>query len=369
MRVVACLSCYALLHCSRSRSAALAFVQRPLEPAAGARAWKHAHYASADPSDCRVKVIYDESHTRHAARSDHSECPARATVAADLLQGVAGIGMVAPAAASGDADALDKVMRALHRVHKDWYIEDIAAMSRRGGGNVDFDTYVTKDTYDVCVRATSAWLDAVDSAVTHGTPAFALTRPPGHHATPMAAMGFCFFNFAGAAAMYALDELGLERVALLDFDVHFGNGVAAVARQDARLRYCSLHEAGSFPFTGTEELAGGPHKNLRQLEVQPQYFGGGKGTWAESYEKRFKEEALPWLVEFDPQLLIVSAGYDALEADPLATLTMQPENYREIAQLLRGAFGNKVVFGLEGGYAVEETACAIHMTLQPFLEP
>ncbi|CAN0388880.1 unnamed protein product [Ascophyllum nodosum] len=202
-------------------------------------------------------------------------------------------------------------------------------------------------------------MDAAESAALRGRPAFALARPPGHHATSVVAMGFCLVCFAAVAAFHALETLGCRRVAILDFDVHHGNGVAAIVKGDDRIRYSSIHQGGIFPGTGGAEDTG-PLGNLKHLP----FFGVGE-RW-ETYEARF-EESLEWLREFEPDLLIVSAGYDALEADELATASLQPEDYARMGSRIREVFGNKVAFGLEGGYNLQVTPKAIRMTLEPFL--
>ena len=124
-------------------------------------------------------------------------------------------------------------------------------------------------------------------------------------------------------------------MAIFDWDVHYGNGVAAAVRKDARLRYCSMHEVGSFPGTGAETLSDGPSKNIRLLEVSvPSYGVAGSDTWEAGYGARFEQEVLPWLQEHDPQLVIVCAGYDALQvgasASARAVITSQLALYRDV---------------------------------------
>mmetsp|Transcript_13250 Transcript_13250/g.18655 ORF Transcript_13250/g.18655 Transcript_13250/m.18655 type:complete len:338 (+) Transcript_13250:79-1092(+) len=304
-----------------------------------------------------VKVIYDPNNVLHKAKYQHSENSNRVDYAAQELKNVEGIQISSP------ADDKERALRAIYRVHEKWYVDDVLAMCLKGGGNIDFDTYLTKDSFQVLISTTSAWLDCCQATLNDENEAtFALTRPPGHHATSCQAMGFCIINFAAATAMYALEELGAQRISMLDFDVHYGNGVAAIVRKDSRIRYCSLHEKGSFPGTGLEESEGGPNKNIRTIEVEVGC------SWKDNYSQRFEKEVIPWLLEHDPDILIVSAGYDALEDDELANLCMQPEDFYLISSKLKESFGNRIMFGLEGGYAVEATSKAIKYTLQPFLE-
>lgn len=307
-----------------------------------------------------MKVIYDDVFLKHRPPPGHPhpECPARVSTARDELRGVEGVEWATPSSLLSD-ERKAQVVAAIERVHKTDYLDEIKAICKRGGGAADYDTYVCPDTFEVCVAVSSAWMDAVESAA-KGEPAFALSRPPGHHATSGTAMGFCIICFAAVAVFHALETLGCKKVAMLDFDVHHGNGIAALVREDPRIRYCSIHQGGIFPGSGGAEDSG----SLGNLKHLP-FFTLGE-AW-NTYEARF-EEALPWLEEFEPDVVIVSAGYDALDADELATASLMPDDFGRMGRRLRDVFGSKVAFGLEGGYNVQETPKAIRNTLQPFLD-
>eukprot|EP00752_Nemacystus_decipiens_P018681 g16746.t1 len=306
-----------------------------------------------------MKVIYDDFFLKHRPPPGHPhpECPARVSTARTELDGLEGINWDRPTALCSE-EGRAKTLAAIERVHHSEYLDEVRRVCARGGGAADFDTYICPDSFEVCVAASSAWMDAAESAWT-GSPAFALARPPGHHATAGVGMGFCLVCFAAVAAFHALETLGCGRVAMLDFDVHHGNGVAALVKGEERIRYCSIHQGGIFPGSGGAEDKG-PLGNLNHLP----FFGLGE-TW-ETYEPRF-EQALTWLQEFEPDLVIVSAGYDALEADELATASLQPEDYRRMGRRLREVFGGNVAFGLEGGYNLQVTPLAIRKTIEPFL--
>eukprot|EP00904_Undaria_pinnatifida_P010795 jgi/Undpi1/6846/HiC_scaffold_21.g09322.m1 len=305
-----------------------------------------------------IKVIYDEIFLKHRPPPGypHPECPARVSTAKTELGGLEGVEWATPSSLSGEGDKAT-ALTAIERVHTREYLDEVKRICAKGGGGADFDTYICPDTFEVCVAASSAWMDAAESAL-NGSPAFALTRPPGHHATAGVGMGFCLVCFAAVAATHALETLGCNRVAMLDFDVHHGNGVAALVKGDERIRYCSIHQGGIFPGSG-DEGDSGPLGNLRHLP----FFGSGE-TW-ETYEAKF-EEAVSWLEAFKPELLIVSAGYDALDADELATASLQPEDFGRIGRRLKEVFGKKVAFGLEGGYNLQVTPKAIRNTIEPF---
>lgn len=278
----------------------------------------------------------------------------------------------------------EAALAAVLKVHDAAYVEEIRALSARGGGNIDADTFVNGATYEVCLLAAAAWMDCarqtllgveeegdetaagagagtVSTPVLVRRPSFALTRPPGHHALAGQAMGFCIFNFAAIAAQYALDELGCERVALLDLDAHHGNGNEAAVRSQPSMCYASFHQQDAFPMTGLDPSNHGPHGNLLNIPL-PAYSD------IKTYLPLLDEKVLPFLLAFQSDLVIVSAGYDCLVDDPLAQLALGPRDFEVVGERLLKAFGReKIMFGLEGGYEPENVAAAIVATLKSFL--
>ena len=249
---------------------------------------------------------------------------------------------------------------ALKRVHELTHLRTVEAMSRDGGGGFDTDTYCAPGSWEAMLDGTRAWVDALALAVDARGPAFALCRPAGHHAGRATAMGFGLVNFACAAVAAALDGVadggadGAARIAVLDWDAHHGNGVAAWARDEPRVAYCSLHEAGGFPGTGTDEAERGPHGNLLNLPLP-------KGASGACYREALREKALPFLLgrgdaAARPRALLVCAGYDALAGDPLATMALSPDDFRASIEMVAGEFGfprERIALGLEGGYALD----------------
>jgi acetoin utilization deacetylase AcuC-like enzyme len=235
-------------------------------------------------------------------------------------------------------------------VHTARHVAHIRQFCAKGGGWIDSDTYCVADSYEVALAAVGASLAAVRAATQRpSVPAFALVRPPGHHATPDRAMGFCLFNNAAIAVRYAQSVLGLERLAVVDLDVHHGNGTQDTFYDDGSVLYCSLHQWPLYPGTGSAEERGegaGLGSNLN-LPLAP---GSGPELWL----GRLREEVLPELRRHRPQLILVSAGFDALGTDPLAQLKLDPAAYGSAAALLRDTAAEigagNTVWLLEGGY-------------------
>jgi acetoin utilization deacetylase AcuC-like enzyme len=246
-------------------------------------------------------------------------------------------------------------MAALEQVHDPAYIKTIQNLAAQGGGYLDPDTVVSPHSYQVALLAVNAWLDGVEQVLTTGNPVFALVRPPGHHALPSQGMGFCLFSNAAIAATYALVQPGIERVAILDWDVHHGNGTQAIVESDTRISYCSLHQAHGYPGTGAADQRG-TNGNVLNLPMLA-------GSTCKDYEQRFREQVIPFLANFRPDLLIVSAGYDANRDDPLAQMALQPEDYRLFTKYCL-QLTNRVLFGLEGGYDLPSLAQSVQATLE-----
>ncbi len=211
---------------------------------------------------------------------------------------------------------------------------------------IDQDTYTTPESLYAALTAAGGAVQAIDAVLSgKAQNAFALGRPPGHHATPTRSMGFCLFNNIAVAARYACTAYGLERVAIIDYDVHHGNGTQDIFLNDKRVLFCSTHAAPLYPGTGTEhEIGVGTTLNL------PLAYGTGDT----GFERLYDEVLAPALRHFQPQLIMVSAGYDGHWADPLGPLTLSVAGYAGLTQRLRTLAeelcGGKIVLVLEGGY-------------------
>jgi acetoin utilization deacetylase AcuC-like enzyme len=218
---------------------------------------------------------------------------------------------------------------------------------------LDADTYVSARSYEVALRATGSVLAAVDGVMEGGVDsAFCLVRPPGHHATPTQAMGFCLFNNVAVAAAHLLERRGLERVAIIDIDVHHGNGTQDTFYRDGRVFYFSTHQYPHYPGTGHWSEAGEGAGRGSIINV-PLPAGSGDAEALRAY----RGVCAPAIRRFKPQFVLVSAGFDAHFADPLANLLFSCRGYFEIATLLKELAAElcegRIVYALEGGYDLE----------------
>jgi len=236
---------------------------------------------------------------------------------------------------------------AIELVHSPRYVDTIEAIA--GEGWLDPDTYAAPSTFEAACLATGCAIRAVEVG------GLALVRPPGHHALEDAAMGFCIFGNAAIAARHAQRELGLERVAVVDFDVHHGNGTEALLRDDPSALTVSLHQWPFWPGSG------GPGSSAEGIVNVPLEAGSGDDT----YRAAFVEVVEPSVRAFEPDLVLVAVGLDAHHDDPLAEMAVTADGFREMARRC-GALGPRVAAVLEGGYNLATLPGLVEAVLEGF---
>jgi acetoin utilization deacetylase AcuC-like enzyme len=308
----------------------------------------------------QVGYAYDARHLEHAWPG-HPESPARLEAIVAHLREQGLLERLAEVLAR-DASPSD-----LELVHSGEMVIHVRAMAEEGGGWLDADTYVCPSSYRAAIRAAGGCL-AVVEAILDGQvdSAFCLLRPPGHHATPSKAMGFCLFNNVAIVAAHALERRGLERVAIVDFDVHHGNGTQDAFHRDARVLYLSTHQYPFYPGSGYWAETGEGEGQSTTVNVPLP-----RGCTSQQFLQAYREVCAPVVRRFAPQLILVSAGFDAHFADPLAQMVVNTGTYYEIASLLRGLAeelcGGRILFALEGGYDHTALAWSVQACLEALL--
>jgi acetoin utilization deacetylase AcuC-like enzyme len=289
----------------------------------------------------------------HVPPPGHPESPERAQVFDAVVDAWRrrGGGVVEPRPARRDE---------LARVHTAPYLDTIAATAGRAT-MIDADTFTSTATQDIALLAAGAAIDAARLAVQQSAPALALVRPPGHHAEPDRAMGFCFYNNVAVAAA-ALRAEGAARVAIVDIDVHHGNGTQAAFYSDPTVLYVSSHQFPYYPGTGdVTEIGSGAGTGFT---VNMPLEAGARDA---EFEAVYRTIAIPALQTFQPDAVLVSAGYDAHERDPLGGLRVTTDGYRRVVEMLDEAAARlcrrRIAFVTEGGYHLEALRECLEATI------
>ena len=250
----------------------------------------------------------------------------------------------------------------LARVHAEAHIDAVERLCADGGGMIDIDTVASQDSYEAALHSAGGAAFAAEALIGAEAPfAFCGLRPPGHHAEHDRAMGFCLFNNAAVAAAHALAACGADRVLILDWDVHHGNGTEATFAASSTVLYTSIHQSPLYPGTGAAEFSGtGAGEGYTvNLPVAP-------GAGSEEFLALVQHLVCPLGREFAPDLIVVSAGYDAHREDPLASCLVDTEAYGEMAASVRELASELevgIVLCLEGGYAPSALAASVLETV------
>ncbi len=298
----------------------------------------------------RTGYVYDDRYLKHDPGSWHPERPDRLKAIHKNLQESGLLELVVP------IPPYAAPLKWVERLHDPDYIRRFQEACAQGKNIFEVaDCGISKESYDIALLAAGGVMAAADAVMGGQVEnAFCAVRPPGHHAERDRALGFCFFNNVAIGAIYLLENFGLERVAIVDWDVHHGNGTQHLFEADPRVFYVSLHEDPQYCYPGTgyrRETGKGPGQGFTlNLPFPPR-------SEDSDYLEALKKEALPRLQEFKPQFLLISAGFDAHEQDPLAHMKLTRHGYRDMAKLLldlaQETAGGKVITVLEGGYNLE----------------
>ena len=293
-------------------------------------------------------LITHEAMIAHETPPHHPERPARLTA---VLNALADLDLLRE-------DAPMAQREALLRVHPQAFVDAMdSVFPGAGEGMVALDsgdTFLSERSREAAYRAAGAVAAAVDAVMEGRTRrAFCAVRPPGHHAEPAQPMGFCIFNNVAVGALHALDAHGLARVAVIDLDLHHGNGTQAVAMKEPRLFFGSTHQRPLYPGTGAAHEEG-PHGNLVNAPLPP---GAGSAQWRAA----MRETVLPALSGFAPELVLISAGFDAHHNDPLADMRLDADDFAWAVEAISAAAPTahgRIVSTLEGGYDLAALAAS-----------
>jgi len=308
-------------------------------------------------SDVVLVVAGSPELDRHQVPDGSPECPARVQAA---LDGISIAGLSEAAIFLGERRATEVE---LTRVHNPSYLSSLREFCASGGGAVDFDTHASLGTWDTALLAAGGVLAAIDALASGiGDVAFVAARPPGHHALANKAMGFCFFNNIAIGAAELADRG--ERVFILDWDVHHGNGTQSTFWDDPRVLFVSTHQWPLFPGTGRAEEIGGPNALGLTLNVPLP-----PGATGDVVLKAFDEIVAPAVDSFSPSWVLVSAGFDAHWADPLANLALTSGDFANLARRARefAPGAGRLVFVLEGGYELNALRLSVGATIAAVL--
>jgi len=300
-----------------------------------------------------ITIIYSEQFLEHQTGYMHPEQPERLTTIVNRLKASKVADLIEWVEPSSSRNTIE----AIEQVHSMTYIDLVSAYSARGWGCFE-STQIFPKSFEVAVLAVNAWLDGIDRVWMQGKPVFVLARPPGHHALQNEGMGFCIFCNPAIAAIYALANRNIKRVGILDWDAHHGNGTQAAVESYPNIAFCSIHQSPGYPHTGKSEECG-KFNNILNLPIPP-------GSTIQMYRHLFETKVFPFFHNFRPDLLVVSAGYDANQADLLSKINLLPQDYATLTQYCLN-ITPRIMFGLEGGYELDSLSSSVLETIRQCL--
>ncbi|MFQ5863432.1 MAG: histone deacetylase [Candidatus Brocadiales bacterium] len=307
-------------------------------------------------------LLYDDIFLKHDTGPYHPENYKRLECTVDHLKSTGlwdRFTLVRPRAATTEEIAL---------VHDRNYINKARDVAQGGGGQLDPDTTLSSDSYKAALYAAGALLTAADAVMEkRAKNAFCMVRPPGHHARPARGMGFCVFNNVAVAAQYLLSKHKLERVLIVDWDCHHGNGTQEIFYSEPRVLYLSLHRWPFYPGTGGENERGSGQGDGFTINIPIR-----EGTSPKEYIQSFKNVMNESVLAFDPEFVIISAGFDTYVEDPIAGLGLATKDFTALTRITTEVANrcsqDRIVSCLEGGYSLQGLPLCIEQHLSTLLE-
>jgi len=302
-------------------------------------------------------VFYDPIYLDHDTGFGHPERAERLEVTMKMLEksGLAGkVRIISP------RDATVEEIQLVHPMH---YIEKVKSMAESGGGWLDADTHVSPRSFDAALRSAGAALEGLERIFSGDAGnAFCLARPPGHHATATRGMGFCLFNNNAVASRFAMEKFDVSRIFILDWDAHHGNGLQDIFYEENRVLYVSLHQYPHYPGSGSyQEVGSGAGEGYTVNFPFPARSG------EDVYLAAFDQVILPIARQYEPQLVLISAGYDGHFSDPLCSMLLTSSTYAEMTARLKefaaATCSGRIMAALEGGYDLTGIAASITNTI------
>jgi acetoin utilization deacetylase AcuC-like enzyme len=300
-----------------------------------------------------LTILYDDIFLTHNPPFTHPENPARLEAILKKLHHegfLKNVNTIKPKAAAENEILL---------AHSKDHLEYVRSSINENRLMLDPDTYAVKESWEAALTAAGSLIEAVDLVIDKKyRNVFCLIRPPGHHAESNRPMGFCLFNNVAIGARYSIQKYQLDKVAIIDWDVHHGNGTQEIFYDLPEVYYFSLHQYPLYPGTGSENEKGeSKGKNYTLNFPLPAYTNG------ETYIKIFKERIIPELTSYKPQLVIISAGFDAHKDDPLANMLLVENDYSELTKIVKEFASTEnipIISALEGGYNLNALAASVY---------
>ncbi|HIE30049.1 TPA: histone deacetylase [Candidatus Poribacteria bacterium] len=254
-------------------------------------------------------------------------------------------------------------------IHDSRYVEAIKEACDSGGGYIDFDTPISTESFNIALLVVGALLRGIDAIIAGEIDnAFALVRPPGHHATPRIGMGFCIFNNVAIAARYIQREHNLPKILIIDWDLHHGNGTQDAFYDDPTVFYFSIHQSPFYPGTGSANETGAEAGIGYTLN-----FPMRAGSRTEEYVEIFEQQLKPAAIEFQPDFILISAGFDAHQSDPLGSIRITSEGFGQLTDIVcdiaDSTCNGRLLSALEGGYNLGGLSESVVIHLEHLMNP